>query len=212
MALRESVSATELGPVDEMDLLWYYGLELPPVPGLGSTFTAMCARLQARNPRTKELPSDDTPWTEVLKCKVAEASSALDGEDQMIAYIDAQRRAGRVRSVLRQLGAEEWAVLEARFARDTVEARLRAQFGDLAGVALLTATATEQMAKRARADKHDSVTGTLVDLVARAKAHDVRGETRREVRKVLDRILAEADTMTANAIQAYVSARTARRG
>src|SRR5438132_819581 len=111
-----------ISPFEEMELRWFFGLDLPPMPGTTSSFRAMCTQLQQKNRRTKERPSDGTPWTQILKCKVSHDGTLENAaEDAMLDYLDAQRRPARIRATLRTLSAVEYAVLDARFGQVVVD-------------------------------------------------------------------------------------------
>src|SRR5207248_3193473 len=89
---------SSITPFEEMDLRWYFGLDLPGVPGLASSFGAMCARLQQKKRDSKERPSADAPWTRIMKCRPAAASRCNSTtEDAIIEYLDTHRRAARMR-------------------------------------------------------------------------------------------------------------------
>jgi hypothetical protein len=203
---------TGITPFEEGELHWYFGLGLPSVPGTASTFGAMCSRLAMKNEKTKELPSEDASWTEMVAVgSGASGGTANDVEDEMIAYIDSQRRAHAVRGALMRLTAMEYGALQARYGGPTQDPRLVAWFGDLAGVAALTEAAYEIRLERAAADTHASAGDALAELTVAAKDKRARNATREATRSRLEGVRREARLLSERAVTAYVAARRASR-
>ncbi len=147
---------------DEAELRAYFALELPPPPGARSSFGPMCERLEnARNPKTTELPTAGAAWTEIIECRLRQASNAAsDAEDAYIAYIDARRRVARVHAILSRMTECEGEVL-------------RAQYIDGAGSAeSLTPTAERENRERAAGERHETVDASIENL--RYEAKDMR--------------------------------------
>jgi hypothetical protein len=172
----EHASLVELTLGEEIPLRAYFARYVPPAPGSGSSFGGMCARLSnARNPATKELPTpfvvdDDgsasgAVWTEILDCG-RDSSSAGDGEDAMIAHIDAIRCMARVRRTLSRLMANDQDVLDAHYASD----RTAGPLGRFAGVAALTIAARTENRERAARGQYESIHDTLDSLARTARA------------------------------------------
>jgi hypothetical protein len=203
VALTPHVDATvtELTLGEEAELRAFFMLYLPPAPGSASSFGAMCARVaNIRNPATNELPTplvihcDGTatgaPWTEILDCSTL-AHATTDGEDAMIAHVDALRRMHRV--------------LSARYAENVPAGPL----GAMTGVAALTSVIAVENRRRAAADRHETVEATVASLIA---ASDSTSKTdRARDRAMVNAARREASALLDSARASYAQARRACR-
>jgi hypothetical protein len=81
---------------------------------------------------------------------------------------------------------------------------LKHRFGEHAGVAALTRGAIDENARRARGDRHESVTETLVALIELAKGEKSKREGARRLLEVIRR---EAMQRTQLATASFVRAR-----
>jgi hypothetical protein len=217
VALTPHVDATvtELTLGEEAELRAFFMLYLPPAPGSASSFGAMCARVaNIRNPATNELPTplvihcDGTatgaPWTEILDCSTL-AHATTDGEDAMIAHVDALRRMHRVRRALGQLTPHEQDVLSARYAENVPAGPL----GAMTGVAALTSVIAVENRRRAAADRHETVEATVASLIA---ASDSTSKTdRARDRAMVNAARREASALLDSARASYAQARRACR-
>ncbi|MGH7297566.1 MAG: hypothetical protein ACRELB_21695 [Polyangiaceae bacterium] len=189
----------ELSARDEMDLRAYFSSYVPPPPGARSNFGSMCARLgNARNPASKEKPGSRTPWTQILDCSGSPAILNFDGEQAMIAYLDARRRFRRVCDALSRLDGVEREVLDAYHGGEESEHAL----GRLAGVATMTPTARQRNRSRAARGMHEPIEATVRWLAA-ATAPDGQ-QAFKDVRE-------EAETLLASAHRQYALARRSPR-
>lgn len=180
---------------DEIELRAYFGSYVPRAPGERSSFGPMCARLgQARNPGSKERPTPDTPWTEILDCPRSYEGANFDGEDAMVMYLDARRRFRRVCEALSRLSARDQQVLDAYYGSEPFEHWL----GPLAAVAALTDTATKRNRARAARGMHEPVEVTVRWLAA---------ATSPEARAAFKEIRGEAETLLREARTSYAHAR-----
>ncbi len=186
---------------DEEDLRTYFALELPPPPGTRSTFGPMCERVaNSRNPKTKELPSDGVPWTEILDCRLRQATNNMsDAEDAYIAYVDARRRVSRVHSVLSRLSESEEAVLRAFYTRDAD------------AVAPLTPTGERTNRECAVRGQHETVDASVERLHREAKNMRASKTSRDDARATLGAIRREATEMLQEARVSYARFRGAKR-
>jgi hypothetical protein len=174
----------DLSPRDEAELWAYFGRFRPGVPGERSNFGAMCARLSSGvAPRTAERPTAGTPWTEIVECAGAHGAVNFDGEDAMVAYIDARWRLRRVSEALSLLSPRNREVLDAYYGSEPTEHPL----GELAQVARLTETARGRNRARAARGLHQPIEATVRWLAA-ATAPEGRAEgaqVRREAEEML---------------------------
>jgi hypothetical protein len=216
-----------VSPIEEMELYWYFSVDPPPVPGEGSVFGAMCERLERlrferedenkskhrRRHQFCEAPEQaeaEVPWTQFVH--VGHQYPSAGGEDAMIAYVDAQRRARRVLAALKQLSARDYLVLQVRFGTDeqdvrAYDRRLVDRFGSLVGVVLLTPTYEREqrrLLRRGRKETGYAVVGQLITLQRNAVAPKARRESARDV---LDSMRREAIQLVTTAVQAYAAAR-----
>lgn len=183
--IREAV----LSPRDEADLRIYFALELPPPPGTQSSFGPMCERVSnSRNPKTKELPSEGVPWTDIIECSWGR-SSTHDGEDAFIAYVDARRFVKRVHIALSRLTEHEREVL-------------RAHYTEL-DLAPLTPTAERENRERAATERHESVATSVTHLNREAKDMRASKASRDDTRAKLTAIRREVAEMLQEARAAY---------
>jgi hypothetical protein len=206
----EGASIVELTIGEEILLRAYFARYLPPAPGAGSSFGGMCSRLSnARNPATTERPtpfvvrSDGTAagavWTEILDCGRGSSSSASDGEDAMIAHIDALRCLGRVRRALATLSAGDQRVLDVHYASD----RTTGPLGRLAAVGALTSAARIENRRRAVDGRHELIQDTLDSLVKTAPGS---AAGRAHTRALLAAVRAEATALLSAARTSYARA------
>lgn len=186
---------------DEAELRAYFALELPPPPGARSSFGPMCERLEnARNPKTTELPTAGASWTEIIECRLRQASNAADdAEDAYIAYVDARRRVARVHAALSRLSEREEAVLRAFYARD-VDA-----------IAPLTPTAEKANRECAARGQHETVNASVGRLHREAKDMSASKASRDDARATLSAIRREATAMLQQARASYIRCRGAMR-
>ena len=116
----------------------------------------MCERLEnACNPKTTELPTAGAAWTEIIECRLRQAS---DAEEAYIAYVDARCRVARVHAMLSRLLERDVAVLRAHYTER--------------GVATVTPTAERENRERVSRDEHETAVASLENL--RGEAKDVR--------------------------------------
>jgi hypothetical protein len=157
----------------------------------------MCERVSnSRNPKTRELPSEGVPWTEILECRLRQATSSVgDAEDAYIAYVDARRSVERVHAVLSRLSPRDEAVLRAHYV------------GDADAVAPLTSTAERDNRERASHERHETVETSVTNL--RREAKDMRSPkaSRDGARAKLTAIRREATEMLQHARARFVRAR-----
>ncbi len=186
---------------DEAELRAYFALELPPPPGTRSSFGPMCERLEnARNPKTTELPSAGVPWTEIIECRLRQATNSMsDAEDAYIAYVDARRRVSRVHSVLSRLPEREEAVLRAFYTRDAD------------AIAPLTPTAERANRECAARGQHETVDASVKRLHREAKDMRASKTSRDDTRATLGAIRREATEMLREARVSYARVRGAKR-
>lgn len=196
---RDDVPALTLG--DEAELRAFFAMYVPPAPGAVSGFGAMCNRLaNAKNPKTTELPSPNGPWTEMVECAHA-LSAAGDGEDAMIAHLDALRRMRHVRRALDAIERYEREVLAMHYGGDLDAA---GPLGRLSAVATLTSAAISENRRRAARDRHETVEETLADVAVLAKRP---GAQRVGARAILDAVRREASTLLDSARTSFARAR-----
>jgi hypothetical protein len=184
-----------LSPREEAELRAYFGCYRPGPPGERSNFGAMCTRLAAgRTPKSTERPTPGTPWTEIVECAGAHATANFDGEDAMVAYIDARLRFRRISTALSRLSARDQEVLGAYYGYSPGEHPLGAH----AEVACLTETACRRNRARAARGLHQPIEATVRWLAA-ATAPDGRAER--------DQLQREATEMLVAATTSYARAR-----
>ncbi len=180
---------------DEIELRAYFSSHAPLAPGDRSGFGAMCRRLgNSRNPRSNERPLPGTPWTEILDCRRSYAGSNFDGEDAMVAYLDARRRFRGVCEALSQLSMCDQRVLDAYYGSEPSDHPL----GQLAAVAKLTETAVKRNRARAARGMHEPVEVTVRWLAA---------ATSPEARAALVQAKSEAGALLREARRSYGCAR-----
>lgn len=185
---------------DEIELRAYFSSHVPLAPGDRSGFGAMCRRLgNSRNPRSNERPVPGTPWTEIVECRRTYASANFDGEDAMLAYLDARRRFRRVCEALSQLSSRDQQVLEAHYGS---EPNADGVLGPLAAVACLTDTALRRNRARAVREMHEPIEVTVRWLAA---------ATSPEARTAFKQVRAEAEVLLREARRRYAIARNAVR-
>ena len=186
---------------DEAELRTYFELELPPPPGTRSSFGPMCERLSnSRNPKTTELPSGGVSWTEIIECRLRQATNSMsDAEDGYIAYVDARRRVARVHSVLSRLSEREEDVLRAFYTRDAD------------AVAPLTPTAERANRECAVREQHETVDASVERLHREAKDMRASKTSRDDARAALGAIRREATEMLQEARVSYARVRGAKR-
>lgn len=185
---------------DEIELRAYFSSHAPPAPGEQSGFGAMCRRLgNSRNPRSNERPAPGTPWTEIVECRRAYAGANFDGEDAMLAYLDARRRFRSVCEALSRLSVREQRVLDAYYGSEPCEHPL----GQLATVASLTDTANRRNRARAARGMHEPVEVTVRWLAA---------ATAPEAREALAKVKLEARELLRLARSSYVLVRARLHG
>jgi hypothetical protein len=179
----------------EAELRAYFGRYMPPVPGEQSNFGTMCARMASSRPGSSaERPTPGTPWTELIECGSEYGAVNFDGEDAMVAYLDARRRFRLVSAALAQLSDRDQAVLDAYYGAETTEHSL----GRLADVACLTETAWARNRARAARGMHEPIEATVRWLAA-ATAPDASA--------AYEQLRQEASAMLAAARATYVTAR-----
>jgi hypothetical protein len=101
---------------EEAQLRTYFGRYLPGLPGERSNFGVMIARKASETPRhTAERPTPGTPWTEIVECYGTRGPVNFDGEEGMVAYLDARRRFRKVSEALSRLSDRDQAVLDAYY-------------------------------------------------------------------------------------------------
>lgn len=184
-----------LSPSDEALLRAYFGCYRPGAPGERSNFGTMCTRLAAGcPPRSAERPTPGTPWTEILDCGHEHGAVNFDGEDAMVAYLDARGRFRRVCEALSRLSTHDQAVLDAYYGSEPAEHALER----LAGVATLTETARRRNRSRAARGMHEPIDATVRWLAA---------ATSPDGRAALDEMQREAAQMVSTVKQRYASAR-----
>lgn len=203
---QEIASHDQVSPADEAELRWYFGLNLPGVPGLASKFGAMCERVgNATNPKTDELPTEGVSWTEILACGHGfEGVVANAAEDMMIDYIDAQKRVARMMRILDQLSDFECSVLRARY---TCPESAPSPLGEFTRVALLTRAAATENRKQAMKAEGESVVATIARLVDAARNAHRSKQERTSARAKLARIRDEAVELTEHATHVFLLAR-----
>jgi hypothetical protein len=181
----------------EAELRAYFGRYVPPVPGEQSNFGAMCTRMASSRPGSSaERPTPGTPWTELIECGSEHGAANFDGEDAMVAYLDARRRFRLVSAALAQLSDRDQAVLDAYYGAEPTEHAL----GRLADVACLTETAWARNRSRAARGMHEPIEATVRWLAA-ATAPDARA--------AFEQVRQEAATILAAARAGYATARRA---
>jgi hypothetical protein len=186
--------SVRLSWVDEADLRAYFGSYRPSAPGERSNLSALTMRLAGGRPaHSTERPTRDTPWTEIVDCAHEHGAVNFDGEDAMIAYLDARRRFRRVSRALARIPTGDQAVLDAYYGTESPEHVL----GPLAGVAILTETALRRNRSRAARGMHEPIEATVRWLAA---------ATAPENRATLDEVRREAAEMLATAKQRYARA------
>jgi hypothetical protein len=187
--------AADLSLADEIELRAYFMSYMPPAPGERSGFGAMCTRIaNARNGRSSERPTPGTPWTEVLECRTPHGAVAFDGEDAMVAHLDARGRFRRVCEALSHISAHDQEVLGAYYGNEACEHAL----GQLAAVAALTETAKRRNRARAAREIHEPVEVTVRWLAA---------ATSPEARGALTQIRCDAEALLCGARASYARAR-----
>ncbi len=197
-----------LTPAEEADLRWYFGLDLPAAPGTGSSFGAMCDRLQRAHAKTTERPSDDVSWTEIVFCGRGHGSVVGDAiEDAMHAHIDGRRRATKLRAVLERLSALDCAVLEARYHGGAHNETLVRMFAELAGVVLVTEAIHVENVRRAANDQHETADRTVAGMLTASKDRAASKDDRVAARRWIERARSEAHDLVAHAIAAFVQAK-----
>jgi hypothetical protein len=179
----------------EAELRAYFGRYMPGAPGERSNLGAVCTRLARATPgRTAERPTPGTPWTELVECGSEHGAVNFDGEDAMVAYLDARGRFRLVSKTLALLSQRDQAVLDAYYGGEPTEHTL----GRLADVACLTQTAWARNRSRAARGMHEPIE-TTVRWLAAATAPDGRA--------AYEEIRREATTMLAAARARYAEAR-----
>lgn len=206
LSLANDIPALTLA--DEVELKWYFGLDLPGVPGTASLFGPMCDRLQRRHAKTTERPSEGVPWTEIVFCGRGH-DSLVDGavEDTMHDHIDGHRRAAKLRRVLERLSALDYAVLEARFSHAAQDKALVRMFDELAAVVLVTETIRTENMRRAANDQHETADRTVLGMLAASKDRTASKPDRMAARRWIENARREAEQLTAHAIAAFVRAK-----
>jgi hypothetical protein len=134
------------------------------------------------------------PWTEVLECRSPHGAVALDGENAMVAHLDARRRFRRMCATLSRLSANDREVLDAYSRNKPCEHAL----GQLAAVAKLTETATRRNRARAARGIHEPIEVTVRRLAAATTAH---------LRAAHTAMKSEAATLLRRTRRAYASTR-----
>ena len=209
LTLRDhAVDLAALTLAEEADLKWYFGLDLPAPPGTGSSFGAMCDRLQRAHAKTTERPSDGVPWTEIVFCGRGHGGTVGDAvEDAMHDHLDARRRAAKLRGVLARLSALDYAVLDARYGGATHDEALVRMFAELAGVVLVTETIHAENVRRAANDQHETADRTVLGVVGVSKDRAASKDERIAARRWIEQARHEAETITARAVSAFVDAK-----
>ena len=203
-----AVDVAALTLAEEADLKWYFGLDLPAPPGTGSSFGAMCDRLQRAHAKTTERPSDGVPWTEIVFCGRGHGGTVGDAvEDAMHDHLDARRRAAKLRGVLARLSALDYAVLDARYGGATHDEALVRMFAELAGVVLVTETIHAENVRRAANDQHETADRTVLGVVGVSKDRAASKDERIAARRWIEQARHEAETITARAVSAFVDAK-----
>jgi hypothetical protein len=171
----------------EAELRAYFGCYCPGAPGERSNFGAICARMAAGRPsRSAEQPTPGTPWTEIVECSRQHGAANFDGEDAMVAYLDARRRFRKVCDALSRLSARDQDVLEAHYGG---EPQRDHALGQLAAVAWLTDTAQRRNRARAARGIYEPMDVTVRSMIATATTAEGRatlGLVRREAAELLD--------------------------
>lgn len=170
---------------DEADLRAYFSRFRPSAPGDRSNFSAVAARMASkRPPDSPQRPKPGTPWTELVACAPARATVNFDGEEAMIAYVDARWRFRRVSEALSLTSVLDQEVLDAYYGREPTEHPL----GQLAGVACLTPAAQRRNRARAARGVHESIEVTVRWLSAAMSpdAHGDQAEVRLQAAALLE--------------------------
>src|SRR5260221_14166197 len=112
------------------ELWWYFAFNIPVPPGHASAFGPMCNRLERANPNTEERPTpfvvkpggitEGAAWTEIIACGHG-GEEPNDGEDAMIAHLDAKRATATVAGYLAELPRRDYLVLEAYYGGWSIE-------------------------------------------------------------------------------------------
>jgi hypothetical protein len=193
--IEEAERLPKLSLSDEVELRAYFSSYVPRAPGERSSFGAMCTRLgNARNPRSKQRPTADTPWTEILDCPRSYGSANFDGEDAMVMYLDGRKRFRRVCEALSMLSTCDQRVLDAFYGIDVCEHPL----GQFAAVATLTDTANKRHRARAARGLHEPIEVTVRWLA---------GGTSPDARAAFKLMRDEAEVLLRQARGAYAHAR-----
>jgi hypothetical protein len=197
--MSDSVTTTAASPsllqAYEAELRAYFGRYMPGVPGERSNFAAIAARKASETPKgTPERPTPGTPWTEILKCAGTHGAVNFDGEDAMIAYLDARGRFWKVSEALSRLSERDQTVLDAYYGAAPTEHAL----AGLADVACLTETAWARNRARAGRGMHEPIEATVRWLAA-ATAPDAR--------EAFERVQAEATATLSRARANYAVVR-----
>ena len=203
-----AVDVAALTLAEEADLKWYFGLDLPAPPGSGSSFGAMCDRLQRAHAKTTERPSDGVPWTEIVFCGRGHGGTVGDAvEDAMHDHLDARRRAAKLRGVLERLSALDYAVLDARYGGATHDEALVRMFAELAGVVLVTEAIHAENMRRAANDQHETADRTVLGVLAVAKNQASSKADRVAARRWIENARREAEALTTRATISFVRAK-----
>jgi hypothetical protein len=201
----------EFTPQHEGELYWFFAMYRCAVPGTKSVFGAMLRRDSEKKRRTTERPSPEAQWTQLVKCgRQMDTYVSNPMEDEMIAYLDDQRRASRVRAALARLTPVACAVLEARYGFDPVDPRLRMRFREYAPIVALTDCILAENRHRTEAGERepmDTTIGRLFDTAVSKKG----GRTGREAaQRTLALARRQAMTMLVSASADYAAARFVR--
>jgi hypothetical protein len=190
-----TAASPSLSQTYEAELRAYFGRCMPGVPGERSNFAAIAARKASKTPKgTPERPTPGTPWTEILECAGTHGAANFDGEDAMIAYLDARGRFRKVSEALSRLSERDQTVLNAYYGAEPTEHAL----GGLAEVACLTETAWARNRSRAARGMHEPIEATVRWLAA-ATAPDAR--------EAFERVRLEATATLVTSKASYASAR-----
>jgi hypothetical protein len=159
----EGARPNPLSLSDEADLRAYFSRFRPCAPGDRSNFGAVAARMASkRPPDSSQRPTPGTPWTELVECASARATVNFDGEEAMVAYLDARWRFRRVSRALSRLSQRDQEILDAYYGSEPTEHPL----GQLAAVACLTDTAQHRNRARATRGIHEPIEATVRWLAA----------------------------------------------
>jgi hypothetical protein len=191
----EGGRANPISLSDEADLRIYFSRFRPSAPGDRSNFGAVAARMMwKRPPDSPQRPTPGTPWTELVECASARAVVNFDGEEAMLAHLDARWRFRRVSEALSRLSVRDQEVLDAYYSGEPTEHAL----GQLSTVACLTQTAQRRNRARAARGLHEPTEATVRWLAA---------ATSPEGRAASKEINAEACAMLSAARGHYAHAR-----